>query len=245
MRVPSLQRVRLSTVLLAASVVLGTALLLWGADALARWTAERFVARQVEASTGVLQRPSVEVHGTFFLPQMFGGRYERVQISVEDVRSGPLRLERVTADLTGVHVPFADLVRSNPAAIYIERSRERATLTFDDINHYLDVTGRPVSVRGGPGDELVLSGTAEVLGQQVSASSRVVLGVEDGALTVRPTELETGTDLDGASRLLLRQRFSFRVPLDPLPFGQQIVDLVPGQTAVEVEARGTGVVVQP
>ena len=238
-------RVRVSTMLLAASILLGTALLLWGADAVARWSAERYVARQVQALTGVLELPSVEVGGTFFLPQMLSGRYEHVEIGVEDLRAGPLRLERMTADLTGVHVPFSDLVGQNVVPIYIEESRERATLTFEDLNRYLDVTGRPVSVESGADGEVLLTGTAEVFGREVSGSSRAVVGAENGSLSVEPRRLDTGTTLDAASQALLRQRFTFLIPMDPLPFGQRITEIATGERAFEVEARGADLVVEP
>ncbi|RZU34571.1 DUF2993 domain-containing protein [Blastococcus saxobsidens] len=238
-------RVRISTAVLAASVVLGTALLLWGADTLARWTVEGYVARQVQALTGVLEVPSVEVRGTFFLPQMLSGRYEHVEIGIEDLRSGPLRLERMTAELTGVHVAFRDLVGQNVVPLYIEESRERATLTFEDLNHYLDVTGRPVVVESAPDGEVLLTGAVEVFGQAISASSRIAVGTDDGSLSVRPTGLQTGTVLDGAGEALLRQRFTFLVPMDPLPFGQRIVAVAAGDTAFHVQAGGSGVVVAP
>ena len=238
-------RIRLSTVLLAASVLVGTALLLWGADALARWSVERYLAREVQALTGVLELPSVKVRGSFFLPQALAGRYEHVEVSLEDVRSGPLRLERMTADLTGVHVPFRNLVGQDSIPIYIEESQELATLTYEDLNRYLEITGRPVAVRSGPDGEVLMTGTAEVFGRDVAATSRIVLGAEDGNLTLRPTSLETGTVLDGPSQLLLRQRFAFRVPLDPLPFGQQITALEPGERALQIEARGSRIVVEP
>jgi len=238
-------RVRLSTVLLAVSVLLGTALVLWGADAVARWSAERYLARQVQALTGVLDRPTVEVGGSFFLPQVFAGRYERVEITIDDLQSGPLRLQRLSADLTGVHLPFGDLLGQNTVPLYIEGSRERATLAIDDLNHYLDVTGRPISVRTAADGEVLLTGTALVFGQEVSASSRAVLGADEDNLSVRPTGLETGTVLDGPSRLLLRQRFAFVVPMDPLPFGQRLTGIEVGETALRLEARGTDVVVTP
>ncbi|NEK87548.1 DUF2993 domain-containing protein [Blastococcus saxobsidens] len=245
MNVLSALRIRISTAVLAASVLLGTALLLWGADALARWTAESYVARQVQALTGVLELPAVEVHGTFFLPQVLSGRYEHVEIAVEDLRSGPLRLERMTADLSGVHVSFADLVGQDVVPIYIEESEERATLTFEDLNHYLDATGRPVRVESAPAGEVLLTGTVEVFGREVSASSRVVVGADDGSLSVRPTGLETGTVLDAAGQALLRQRFTFLVPMDPLPFGQRIEGITTGETAFEIEAGGDGLLVEP
>jgi LmeA-like phospholipid-binding len=241
----AVRRVRLSSVLLGASILLGSALVLWGADTVARWSAESYLARQVQALTGVLDRPTVEVHGAFFLPQVFTGRYERVEVTLDDLRSGPLRLQQVTVDLHGVHVPFGDLLGQNTVPVYIEGSRERATLTVDDLNHYLDVTGRPISVRTAADGEVVVTGTASVFGQQVSASSRAVLGADEGNLSVRPTGLETATVLDGPGQLLLRQRFTFVIPMDSLPFGQRLTAIEVGEMGLELEARGTDLVVTP
>jgi hypothetical protein len=223
--------------------VVATALLLWGADLLARWGAENLLARNIEEATGVPTRPSVDVSGTFFLPQVVQGRYDDVVITVRDLRSGPLRIEEVRARLAGVHVSFHDVLMQEPDPVWIENSVEEALLTYEDLNRYLDATGRPVTLDAA-GDEVRLTGTAEILGQRVSASTRAQLAVEDGALAVRPTELDTDTPLDPASSLLLGQRFTFVVPLDPLPFGQQLTDVEVTGSGLLARARGDDVVLR-
>jgi hypothetical protein len=238
-------RPRVSTALLAASILLGIGLLLWGADLLARWGAESLLARHVQATTGVLERPSVDVGGTFFLPQVLSGRYEEVDIVVDDLTSGPLRIQRLHAELRGVHLTFHDLLVQNSVPIYIEQSRERATLTYDALNSYLDATGRSVRVAAAPAGETLLTGTFQVFGREVSASALAVLDAEDDDLTVRPTQVETGTTLDGASRALLRQRFSFVVPMDPLPYGQRLTGIETTDAGVVVVAEGRDVIAQP
>ncbi|MGY1723193.1 LmeA family phospholipid-binding protein [Blastococcus sp. SYSU DS0533] len=234
-----------STLALAASVTLGILLVLWGADRLARWAAEGLLARNVQLATGVLTRPEVEVHGGLFLPQLVAGRYERVEIVVEDLRAGPLRIERVDAELTGVHVPFHDLLTQDVDLVYLERSREVATLTYEDLNTYLEATGRPVRLDGRPDGEALLTGSVEVLGRRLSASARALVDAEDGDLEVRPTQVDTATFLDDASRLLLRQRFTVVIPLDPLPFGQELTEVEIGEERITVEAGGRGVILRP
>jgi hypothetical protein len=239
------RRPRRSTLLLAASVAVGVLLVLWGADRLARWAAEGLLARNVQLSTGVLERPEVKVHGAFFLPQLIGGRYDRVEIVVDDLRAGPLRIERVEAELNGVHVPFHDLLTQDVDTVYLEQTREVATLTYEDLNTYLEATGRPVRLDGAPDGELQLTGSVEVLGRRLSASARAVVQADDGDLAVLPTQIDTATLLDDASRLLLRQRFTVVVPLDPLPFGQELTDVETGESRVTVVARGSGILLTP
>src|SRR3712207_9198697 len=48
---------------------------------------------------------------------------------------------------------------------------------------------------------------------------------EAGALLVRPTQLDTPDPLQGVEELLVRQRFTFPVPLDPLLFEDRGVDV--------------------
>ena len=236
---------RRSTLLLAASVAVGVVLVLWGADRLARWAAETVLARNIQIATGVFDRPEVDVHGTFFLLQVISGRYERVEIVLGDLRAGPLRIEHIRADLTGVHVPFHDVLTQDVDIVHIEQTRQVATLRYDDLNTYLDATGRALRIDGAPDGEVLLTGSVEVLGRRLSASARAVVDAEGGDLAVQPTQVDTRTFLDGTSRLLLRQRFTVVVPMDPLPFGQTLTDVETGGDHVTVDARGSGIVLTP
>lgn len=235
-----------STIALGAAVVLGTLLLLWGLDRLARWSAETLLARGIQDATGVTAPPSVLVHGPLFLPQVVTGRYDDVEVTVSGVTAGPLRIDRVHADLRGVHLSFHDLLLRDIHAVVVEHSSEQALLTYRDLDAYLDATGRPFHVASAPpGDQVRITGSATVLGQDVSASARVRLGVRGNAVSVQPVGLSTGTVLDRASEALLGQRFTFLVPLDPLPFGQELhsIDVTP--QGFQVAAGGTGIVIRP
>ncbi|SDX90484.1 Protein of unknown function [Modestobacter sp. DSM 44400] len=243
-RRPGGRRPALGTIALGVSVVLGTALLLWGADWLARWGAESLLARNVQQATGAPERPSVHVRGTFFLPQLIRGRYGDVEITVHDLSSGPLHIEEVHAQLTGVHLPFHDVLVRNSGPVFIEGTVEEAFLSYDSLNHYLDVTGRPVTIGAGSQDGVRLTGTVEILGRSISAATQARLLPREGALAVQPTQLDTDTILDPASRLLLGQRFTFLVPLDPLPFGQRLTAVEPRGSGLLVRAQGTDVVIR-
>lgn len=236
---------RRSTLLLAATVLIGIVLLLWGADRLARWGAQTVLAGQIEARTGVLTRPQVEVNGPFFLVQMVRGRYDDVDVTVEGLGPGPLRIQRLQAELVGVRLSFHALLTRDTVPIYIESTREQALLRYEDLNSYLEATGRSVRLESAPDGAARLTGSIRILGQEVSASAQAGLAAQDGRISVRPTQLDTGTGLDRASRLLLQQRFSFSVPLDPLPFGQRLTAIDPQDSGLMVTARGSGVLVQP
>ena len=241
-----MNRRRLDRAVLAITAVVAAALLLWGADRFAHSSAESLVARELQRLTGVDEPPEVELSGEWFLLQALTGRYDRVEVGLRGASSGPLRVERLDARLSGVRLPPSELLRRDPGVLGVESATSRSVLTYADLDRYLDLTGRPFTVLPGSAPEQVtISGRAQVLGREVEVSADAVLGAESGALTVTPVRVETGTELDGAARVLLRQRLTFVVPLDPLPFGQQVTDVTAGDDGVVVETESGGLALQP
>jgi len=231
-------------IVVGAAVLLGIVLLFWAADRAVRWGAETVLARAVQSATGVPERPEVHVQGGFVLVQALRGRYEDVEVTVPDLSSGPLRVETARARLTGVHLPFHDVLVQRARQVFVERSVAQASLTYADLNRYLDLTGRPLMVDAGDG-EVRLTGSATVLGRRVTAAAPARLSAEAASLAIRPSEVHTETPLDEAGRLLLRQRFTVLVPLDVLPFGQDVDAVEVEHSGIAVRVRGEPVVLRP
>jgi len=224
------------------TVVLGTALLLWAADWLALAGAESVLARVVQERTGVLERPVVAVRGGPVLLQALRGRYDDVAVDIGAVSTGPVRLRHVQADLSGVYLALPDLLDGTTDGVYVEETVEGALLTYDDLDRYLRFTSRSLDAEPAGEGQLRLTGTGGDPdgGQPVSALAEVA--PEAGALLVRPTELATAVPLDGIEELLVRQRFTFPVPLDPLLFEDRTVDVAVQPAGLAVRASGSGVV---
>lgn len=240
------RRRRRRTALEAAILVLGVGLLLWGTDTIARTGAESLLERNIQDVTGVAETPQVEVHGSFLLVQAIRGAYDEVEVSLVDVRSGPLQVRRVEATLQDVRVPFRDLILRDIRRVGIGRATDRVTLQFSDLNSYFDVTGRPLRLTGGEDGSVAMSGSFNVLGQIIPVSAKVKLSVDDSQLRITPMEIDTGdAALSQASRLLLDQRLNLTVPLDTLPFGQQLTEITSDQEAIYLQAQSTGVVLRP
>ena len=239
------RRPRPATLGLAFSTLVGIVLLLWGTDWLARRAAESLVARALHEQTGTFERPSVEVRGTFFLPQVLRGRYDEVAIAMEGVSSGPLRIESVHAELRDVYLSFHDLLYRNADRLLIADTATEALLTYEDLNRYLELTGRPLTVESEEPGELRVTGSVDVLGTTLDASADTELGSADGALVIEPTRIGGVDGLDRVTELLLDQRFTFRVPLDPLPFGQEITGLDVGDQGILVDVTGSWVALDP
>lgn len=228
-----------------ALLMVGVALLVFGVDAVARVAVQTQVEGRLQTLVQSGERPDVKARGVLFLPQVIGGAYQEVAVTTRGVISGDLRLESVDAQLFDVRVPFHDVLTRDITAIGIARSAVRARLLYSDINAYLESTGQPLTLSRGPDGEVQVTGELIVAGQPVTASGKVSLSVEGGVVRATPQQIDTGdSTLDRATRLLLGDRLSFTLPLDELPYGQEITAATPVAEGIEVEARGTGIVLR-
>ncbi|RCK68620.1 DUF2993 domain-containing protein [Desertihabitans brevis] len=236
---------RLATVLQVVASLLGLGALLWGADAAVRVGAESLLARNLQASTGVSDRPEVELHGTFVLPQVIRGSYGSVDVSMQGIVTGPLRVERVDAQLEDVRIPFHDVLVRDLREVGVGRASSVVTLTYGDLSSYLRETGRPLTLSAADDDTVRVSGTVDLLDQRVDAAAVVALSAGRDGVRVTPTQVEGIGALDPLDRLLLGQRLTFTVPLDTLPFGLQVTEVAPDATHVVVRVQGSRLVVDP
>jgi polyisoprenoid-binding protein YceI len=238
------ERRRLLLQLLGLIVVV--ALLLWGADTMARIRAETLLSRNIQDATGVEVPPEVDVHGIFFLPQVIRGTYSEVQVTTEGVTGSPLRIERVESQLFDVQVPFHDVLVRDARRVGIGRSVENLDLTYEDLNAYFAATGRRLAVAPGRDGTVRISGNLEIANQTVPLSADATLSVEGDALRISPVSLNTGSgSLDAASRLLLGQRLRLLVPLGTLPFGHQLTAVQADPDGVHLTATGTAILLEP
>ena len=225
-------------------VLVGGALALWGLDRLAEVAAESLLAEEVQEVTGTVAHPAVEVGGGSALVQALRGRYDLVEVALPQVSNGPLTLERVDAELRDVHLSFSDLLVRDADAVVVEAATTEARLDYDALERWLGFTGRRLTVAPAGPDEVQLAGAGQVLDRSYEATAAATVDDADGALVVRPTDLRTQPVLDGVAELLVDQRFRFRVPLDPLPFGPEVTGIDVGEDAVTVRTEGTGVVLR-
>ncbi len=216
---------------------------LWATDWLARTSAQALLARKIQTETAVSETPTVRVDGLFFLPQVIRGRYDTVHIGMVDLTAGPLRVASLNSELHGVRLPFHDVLVGSANDILIDSASEQALITFDDLNAYLESTDRSVRVEPSDGGNVRLTATVTVLGQEISASADAEISAADGAVAIRPTRLNTNTDLDASSEALLGRRLTVVVPMDPLPFGQQINEIRTVDAGFIVDAGGSNIVI--
>ena len=80
-----------------------------------------------------------------------------------------------------------------------------------------------------------------MLGETRTVSAAVRVGAEDDALVLRPARLDAAEPLDGLPELLVTQRFTVQIPLDPLPLGQVVTAVTVQPTGLAIRTAGDGV----
>ena len=218
----------------------------WGADALARSGAEALLARNIQTATGVAQPPTVKVRGFAFVPQVVRGAYDEVEVTALGITSGPLRIDRVDSRLYDVRVPFHDVLVQNIRRVGIGWSDQYVTLRYDDLNTYFVNTGRELQVAPADGGQVVLTGAVDVLTKRVQIRGTATLTAAGDGIRIAAGNLDTGvTSLDQAERLLLSQRLALTVPIGTLPFGHELKTVTVTKDAIQLEAVGNAIVLQP
>ena len=178
-----------------------------GADVALRLWSEAWVARRVDASLGLPSTPDVDLHGFPFFVQVIRSRFERVDVDLEGLETEGLRLDAVRLELREVRFPRDRLFSRGSGTIRARSGTVVAEVADDDLSASLRQQDIPVEVEF-IGPEVRATATVEVLGQEISASARATLDVEDGSLVFRPASVEVAEDLEVPLDLL-----SFKVPL--------------------------------
>jgi LmeA-like phospholipid-binding len=228
----------------ALVVLLFVAGLLAVSDYLARVGSQSLIARVIQRDLQLQNRPRVNLHGAFYLPQVINGVYDHLEISMGPLQTGSLRVASMHADLNNVHLPFHDVLVRHTRRILIERTTELVVLRYGDIDRYLASIGSPVSLGPAGHRQVRFTGTVDVLGEHVSASADARVRAYGNVLYISPSRVDSGVSaVDATTAALLDQRFTVQIPLDQLPFAQTVTGLQVEDGAIIVRAVGKNVTI--
>jgi hypothetical protein len=160
-------------------------------------------------------------------------------VPVGEVQGTPVRLETLSATLSGLRLPLTDALSGTVTAVPVDRVEARALLPFAVFARSSDDRELTVAPEDG---RLRVSGSVQVLGQELtgSALSSLVLDGEEAVVTAE--SFDVGGEL--ANRVLtrtLRDRFDVRLDLAGLPYDLvvQALSVQPDGVAVTARARDT------
>jgi hypothetical protein len=234
------------TLAFGAVVLAFVGALLAGSDYLARVGSQSLIARAIQRDMHLAQRPHVQLHGAFYLPQVISGTYDHVEIEIGQAQAGPVEVSGIRADLEGVHLRFHDVLVRHTSRILIDHTTESVALSYPEINRYLRSIGTPVTVAAGGDQQVRFTGSVSILGKPVSASADGRVTAHGNTLYISPSRYHSGIGaLDDTTALLLDQRLSVQIPLDQVPFAQTVTDVQVHDQDITVRAVGRDVVIDP
>jgi LmeA-like phospholipid-binding len=186
-----------------------------GADFGAARLFESRVTTALETRYQLGARPIVQVRDFPFLPHLLTGRLSGLDLAAADVEANGITLDDVEVHLRGVRVPRAVLLGGH-GPVRIDRADGEVRLSQEQINRLL------ADRLGGGSVTLEASGVrlrvdADVLGRRVVAVVAGRLEVRNGRLAFQPESVEVGGQQDPVLETALVSRFTFDVPLPPLP----------------------------
>jgi hypothetical protein len=228
-------------------IVLFLIVLLVVADRLTEQAAAHALAVKARQTGLLAADPTVTIRGFPFLTQAVRGRYTEIDVETHGIHRGGLRLDTVIGRFRGVHVGLSAALNGRVSSVPIDHATGEVDVIYADLDAFL--AARHITVRPD-GTNLVVSGSASVLGVTVTVSGPVTVRVSDGSLSLVPDI----SGLRGPKGLLptavartVSSRFTTQVTLNDLPFGLalQSVTVGPAHLTITASAQNLTVPVPP
>jgi hypothetical protein len=219
--------------LIVAGVLLVLALI---ADRVAVQVAQSAVATRLQGELKLADKPEVSAHGFPFLTQMFGGRYDDVEVTAKGVSAQQFSGLTVHAHLRGLRAPFSALTRGDIDEVPVDHVQGTVGLPYDQIARAANIPGLTLTANG---DSVRVAGTVTVLGQTLTASAHARAEVRNGTVIVTADHAQVvGVRLPAAVLPLVERGLSFVLPVRNLPFGLRLtaVRVTPADLQVSAEA---------
>ncbi|WP_261568690.1 LmeA family phospholipid-binding protein [Frankia gtarii] len=235
---PAGRGLRITAVVVVVGLIVGVVV-----DRVAARVVAGQIATQAQRTEHLPSRPTVSLGGFPFLTQVVAGNYRNVRVDVRGHVEQDVRVDRVHADLAGVRLPFADVVRGEVRRIPVDRLTARVELTFADVNAYLRSQGSTAAV-SPDGQGIRVAGSVEILGTAYPVSGTADVGVQPAAVTFTPRELSgsVGAILPPALRQAAAALLTVRVPVAGLPFNMQLTSATVMADRIAFAAGGHDVV---
>ncbi|HIV58360.1 MAG TPA: DUF2993 domain-containing protein [Candidatus Stackebrandtia faecavium] len=228
--------------LVALVVVLALVIL---GDRIAANVAENKVAAMVAneaASHGVSSEsePEVDIKGVPFLTQFIGSNYQQIDVTLPDVSSEELQLEKVDISVKGVDAP-ASAVLNGDGEVVAETVDAVVHMGYDELERILGETVAEVvdvSVESVDDNVLTVAISLETQGQTLELTGELEVTIPGDTLRVAPKNFELG---DGAgfpgSDMLVSQvmsAFEMSLALPQMPYDLQLEDPSFGEDSIRI-----------
>jgi hypothetical protein len=206
----------------AILVVVGTLV----ADRGAKLAVERVAARHIQNSLDTDKRPSVDMGGFPFLPDLIRNKFDHVTVDMVGASGGKVNLAHVHADLHGV--------RKQGDGVHADSISGEGIIDYDALS----AAASPLQVAYGGAGLIQVTAQVKVLGRAVSASASGRPRIEGSKLIVKPER--AATSVTGDAGTAAAEVPEVTVPLRDVPPNLDIV-LNPSPDGVDFTFSGSNV----
>jgi LmeA-like phospholipid-binding len=99
------------------------------------------IVASVAQSAGPGTKPpiveNVQVRGFPFLTQVLFGKYKDIRLTLDQIPTPGPEIERVSARLQGLHVPFSAAIRNKVGKVPVDKVSGTVAITYAELNKYL------------------------------------------------------------------------------------------------------------
>ena len=230
-------------IILAAAAIAG--------DLFGRKYTERTASAQLAGFVPFQSPPSVRVIGEPFLNQAIRGRYDNVAITANDAKIGDIGPAPVDVHLYRARLPLSKLFKGKVNELPVERITATLICPYQQLSA---LSGRPDMTIAADGDQLKISGPAEVsLGFTTFKVNFVAHGkvsVINQGKSIHVTITDLQTDGNGFTSILAKRYaddIAKQVPdvaIPTLPYGLQVTDAAVRPEGLAINSSANNVVLR-
>jgi hypothetical protein len=195
------------------------------ADRVGVAVAQDQIAKQVAAQNDLPRKPDVKIHGIPFLTQALGGEYKQIDIGIGELTRQGVTLNDVKVRLSHVQAPLRDVLNGDASNVTAGTATASAIVPYDEVRRRAPGSVKSISANGS---DLQVRGDLAVLGFARDVTIVAAVRATGRGIGVTPQSVRTGGG-PAVPLSLLRDRFTFTVPVRDLPLGSRIseVDVTP------------------
>lgn len=202
--------------------------------------AEDRVAESIAQQAGLAAPPTVDVVGFPILDDAVRGSYDEVRIAFSAEDLGQPAGTRADVVLRGAEVPLSELF-GVVERVPVDRIEGTATLSYELLAGQLGGDTRLER----DGEQLRITRTVELLGQQLPLTASGTVALEGADLVVDVQDAAgAGVELPDFVVDQASDALDLRYTVPPLPYGLQLSAVRPAADGVVIDLTATGTVLE-
>lgn len=187
------------------------------ADRVGVAVAQDQIAKQVAAKNDLPRKPDVKIHGIPFLTQAIGGEYKKIDVGIGQLTQQGVTLRDVKVELDHVTAPLSDVLNGDASNVVAGTATASAVVPYEEVRRRAPDAVKSISANGS---DLQVRGDISILGVTGDVTIVAAVRASSRGVAVTPQSVRAGGATVPMS--LLRDRFTFTVPVRDLPLGSRI-----------------------